>query len=113
MSGYSPESFHSVIQIQVVMWLTLLLKEVWHSQTGKVRDEWARVIGSTHGINSGCGKGEGNFPGTGIELVLAQRVQEGERILAPREADHYTITIMDHVKFSKSLEEWKELLRGC
>ena len=76
---------------------TLFFEEVWHLKSRKVGNERLRVVGGRAWIHSNCSQTKPHPLCPGNVLVLSEGVEEGERVLASRETDQHSVTILDHV----------------
>lgn len=67
--------------------LTLFLEEVVHAESLQVGYEGPRVVGRTARVHRGGAQGEVQTLAVRVVLVLVQRVEQRERVLASRQTD--------------------------
>ena len=84
--------------------LTLLLVEVRHGQLCQITLEWAGVVRRGLGVDGDSAQVITYPLAAGVELVLTQRVQQRERILAPGQTHQDFITVPDQIELLDGLD---------
>merc|ERR1719494_918470 len=93
------------IALQCLSHDVLLLVQVMDAQLTKIWHKWSGVVSRAHWVNRHRAELEIDTLFLSIELILTDCVQQGEAVLASRQADQHLVPIAEHRELGHCLEE--------